>query len=335
MDEEAMATRLEDTIWHTEVPTADVNGMARLALSEAAHAKGIKVVLTGEGADEHFAGYADFWADRFRESDQAWPASLSEGDNLFEAYQAFTKKPSIMTTLSSSSARVVSEETKKMLNYSATGCHIDRITQIPFAPWTEKLMSKAPETVLVENLSDDILDKIANKWHPLHTSEYIWGKAVLCNHILRYIGDNIDMVHHIETRPPFLDHKVTEYANNIPPSLKMKYEPGNEPFLEKHVLRQAMKPFITEEIYNRRKHPFFGPSKYTKNGPMHKICQKLLTKENVEQIGFIEWDTARDNMDRAFIEKDPFAMRRTLVTSQFVVLSQKFGVKKAEPPLDN
>ena len=84
MDEQAMATRLEDTIWHSESPTADVNGMARLAMSEIAHARGIKVVLTGEGADEHFSGYADFWADRFREPDQAWPSSLSEGENLFD-----------------------------------------------------------------------------------------------------------------------------------------------------------------------------------------------------------------------------------------------------------
>jgi asparagine synthase (glutamine-hydrolysing) len=65
MDEKATASGLEDTIWHTETPTADVNGMARLAMAETAHAKGIKVVLTGEGADEHFSGYTDFWADRF------------------------------------------------------------------------------------------------------------------------------------------------------------------------------------------------------------------------------------------------------------------------------
>jgi asparagine synthase (glutamine-hydrolysing) len=335
MDEKAMASRLEDTIWHTETPTADVNGMARLAMAEAAHAKGIKVVLTGEGADEHFSGYADFWADRFREPDQTWLPSLSEGDNLFKAYEEFTKKPSIMSTLGTSSVRVIPEEVKKKLNNSSTGCQIDRFTQVPFASWTDHFIGQGPEAVLVERLGDRILEKIAKKWHPLHTSEYIWGKSILCNHILRYIGDNIDMVHHIETRPPFLDHHVTEYANNIPPSLKMKYDPGNEPFLEKHVLRQAMKPFITEEIYNRRKHPFLGPSKYSEDGPMHTICKKLLTKENVEQVGFLDWDSVQDNLNRSFIDKDPFAMRRTLTSVQYVVLSKRFGVKKAIPPLDN
>ncbi|KIN08789.1 hypothetical protein OIDMADRAFT_108177 [Oidiodendron maius Zn] len=339
MDEQAMATRLEDTIWHTESPTADVNGMARLAMSEIAHARGIKVVLTGEGADEHFSGYADFWADRFREPDQAWPPSLSEGENLFDSYKAFTKKPNIMATLGPSNAKPVSEEDKKMLNNSVTGCQIDKFTQIPFASWTNKFANKSPQAILAEKLGDRVLDKIANKWHPLHTSEYIWTKSILCNHILRYIGDNIDMVHHVETRPPFLDHNVTEYANNIPPSLKMKYDPESDaeqgPFLEKHVLRQAMKPFITEEIYNRRKHPFLGPAKYTENGPMHTICKKLLTKENVEQVGFLDWDAVEDSLNKAYIHKDPFAMRRTLVSAQLVVLSQRFKVKRSEPPLDN
>jgi asparagine synthase (glutamine-hydrolysing) len=51
----------------------------------------------------------------------------------------------------------------------------------------------------------------------------------------------------------------------------MKYNPEQGTFLEKHVLRQAMKPFISEEIYNRRKRPFIGLSKYTENGPLHQL----------------------------------------------------------------
>jgi asparagine synthase (glutamine-hydrolysing) len=172
---------------------------------------------------------------------------------------------------------------------------------------------------------------MVNKWHPLHAAEYIWSKSILAKHILRYVGDNVDMVHHIETRPPFLDHFVTEYANYIPPSLKMKYDSEQGAFLEKHILRQAMKPFITEEIYNRRKHPFFGPAKYTENGPMHKVFQRLLTEENVRQVGFLDWDVVQSNLDKAFRDKDPFAFRFSLSAAQFIVLSQRFHVKRAEP----
>jgi asparagine synthase (glutamine-hydrolysing) len=102
----------------------------------------------------------------------------------------------------------------------------------------------------------------------------------------------------------------------------MKYDSEQGGFLEKHILRQAMKPFITEEIYNRRKHPF--------NGPMHKVFQRLLTEENVRQVGFLDWDVVQSNLDKAFRDKDPFAFRFSLSAAQFVVLSQRFHVKRAE-----
>jgi asparagine synthase (glutamine-hydrolysing) len=333
MDEEAMASRLEDTIWHSELPTSDVNGMARLAMSEVAHSRGFKVVLTGEGSDEHFGGYADFWSDRFREPDLSWEPSLSERDNLYEAYKKWTSTPTSVVGIFGT-AKAPPETTQKMLNYNSTGCQISRLSQVPFASWTDQYTEKAPETVLAEGLDDHVADAIMNKWHPLHASEYIWSKTILGKHILRYIGDNIDMVHHIESRPPFLDHMVTEYANHIPPSLKMKYDTETGAFLEKHILRQAVKPFITEEIYNRRKHPFVGLSKYKENGPLHKVCQRLLTEENVKQVGFLDWDMVQTALDKTFKERDSFAFRHTLAAAQFVVLAQRFQVKTAEPPKD-
>lgn len=48
MDEEALAARFEDTTWYSEVPLPDLNGMGRLALADAVHAQGIKVVITGQ-----------------------------------------------------------------------------------------------------------------------------------------------------------------------------------------------------------------------------------------------------------------------------------------------
>lgn len=48
MDEEALAARFEEGVWHSEIPLPDLNGMGRLALAEAVHAQGIKVVITGE-----------------------------------------------------------------------------------------------------------------------------------------------------------------------------------------------------------------------------------------------------------------------------------------------
>lgn len=48
MDEEAIASRLEDVVWHSEAPLPNVNAAGRVAVAEAAHAKGLKVILTGK-----------------------------------------------------------------------------------------------------------------------------------------------------------------------------------------------------------------------------------------------------------------------------------------------
>lgn len=48
MNEAALAQGLEDVVWYSEVPVADVNGVGRLAMAELAHSKGLKVVLTGQ-----------------------------------------------------------------------------------------------------------------------------------------------------------------------------------------------------------------------------------------------------------------------------------------------
>lgn len=48
MDEQSLASRLEDVTWHSESPLPDVNGMGRLAMAERARAAGLKVVLTGQ-----------------------------------------------------------------------------------------------------------------------------------------------------------------------------------------------------------------------------------------------------------------------------------------------
>ncbi|KAL1965993.1 hypothetical protein VTN77DRAFT_4933 [Rasamsonia byssochlamydoides] len=139
------------------------------------------------------------------------------------------------------------------------------------------------------------------------------------------------MVHHVESRTPFLDHHLTEYANSLPPSLKVKYDPVTKTFREKYILREAVKPFVTEEIYNRTKQPYMGPVRFAENGPMHQAFRKLVTQENVAQLGFVDWSRTERLVERAFVEKDPVAFRYAMAVAQFVVLAQRFGVKTAQP----
>ncbi|KAB8270195.1 hypothetical protein BDV30DRAFT_229209 [Aspergillus minisclerotigenes] len=328
LDEEAIAARLEDTVWYSEIPAANVNGMGRLAVAEAAHAMGKKVILTGEGSDEHFSGYSDLLPNFLLEPDYSWPQSLAKQSDFAEAWKVMEERNQILAM----GMDEVAGPTKRMLNNTTLCARLSTFTTLPYSSWTDQLALRSPATAFAENFGVQVLHKMMEKWHPLHSTQYQWMKSVLANYILRYIGDNIDMVHQIETRPPFLDHYVTEYANNIPPSLKIKYDPESKTFREKNILREAMKPFVTEEIYNRTKHPFVGPFTYQEDGPVHKSLKRLLTEENVNQLGFFDNDRVQSDLVKAFRDKDGVCFQRALAVAQYVVLGQRFRVKKAQDP---
>ena len=263
-----------------------------------------------------------------REPDHAWPElNLSDSDR-----QRATREADANRFFFSEARAERSEPTANMMNHTTTSQFIVRATALPLAPWVlDGYGHLNAEAAMIENLDGQVRDNIVNKWHPLHTGMYLWSRTTFQNFLLRYIGDNVDMVHHVESRTPFLDHHVTEYAMGLPPSLKIKYDPKTGLYHEKHILKEAMKPFITDEIYKRKKWPFLGPLKYPENGPLHNLHKALITKENVEQLGFLDWDVARETVDRAFIKKEPLAFRSAVVIGQMITLGQRFGVKTARP----
>lgn len=166
--------------------------------------------------------------------------------------------------------------------------------------------------------------------HPLHTSQYVWTKSILPNLILTCMGDRMEMAHSIEGRPPFLDHRLTEYVNNLPPTAKIRRDQKTGVVVEKWILREAGKPFITETMYSRKKHPFTAPNIYPVDGPLHQLFKRLITYENVEALGFIDWLKVKDLLHEAFNLSNPASLRFAFNLAQWVILSKRFGVEKGK-----
>jgi len=104
---------------------------------------------------------------------------------------------------------------------------------------------------------------------------------------------------HREGRKPFLDHNMTEYANSLPPSMKLRptikddshYKSPTEEtkgcdYFENLVFREAARPFVTDEIDRKRKHPYGAPLQYSVDGPLHRLMKRLVTEENIADLGF-------------------------------------------------
>ena len=123
-----------------------------------------------------------------------------------------------------------------------------------------------------------------------------------------------------------------EYVNALPPTLKIRYDPELDTMTEKWVLRQASRPFITQELYERKKHPYSAPSVYPVGGPMFKLMRKLVTRTEVEELGFVDWGKVEGLVERAFESQDQVALREVFGVAQWVVLGKRFGVPKAVEP---
>ncbi|KFY08126.1 hypothetical protein V492_06525 [Pseudogymnoascus sp. VKM F-4246] len=331
VDEAALAARLEDAIWYSETPFPEMSGVSKLALSEKVHSLGLKVVLTGQGSDEHFGGYPEFYPDAIQEADFSWPPLQIPETEREDCWRDACENKGDLP--SGDCNFKVPLSTSRMGNHTNTIREVAKLGHLPFLPWTDQYSSAGdPETLLAEGINGQAREMMADKWHPLHTSEYIWTKSFLPTYILRYCGDNVDMAYSVESRLPFLDHHLSEYANHLPPSLKVKYDATTKTFNEKYILREAVRPFITDEIYTQRKKAFCGPTRYEKGGPVYQTLHRLLTKENVDRLGFVDAHLAQDYLNRAFRGDDPTAFHSAMLIAQFVALSRCFDVETAKVP---
>lgn len=253
MDEQGFASRFEDATWHCEHHNPDLNYVGKFALSEVPRELGFKVVLTGEGSDEHFTGYHIYLPDLLREPDLSWDAGLPEDERIRLLSEAEGDTSRYYSSIGADGSNYNISEGRRKLNGISTVASMSAFIPPVFADWTSELHFKDPQDVIADDIEPAVLEKMQKKWHPVNTAQYVWTQRHLPNQFMSCLGDRTEMAHSIEGRTPFLDHHLTEYVNGLPPSLKMKQKSGND-FCSKHILREAMKPFVTEEIYEQKKH---------------------------------------------------------------------------------
>ena len=334
MNESKFAENFADATFLSEHHNPDLNYVGKFALSKLAHDHGFKVILSGEGSDEHFGGYWHFHPDFLRAPDQTFPTYRLDEDQRAGLTSALegSSRPGYKGT-STGFIADSSSIARRNLNGTSIASLLWTVTMADFAAWTKCYGDLDRQETRANNPDNATLTLIRDSWHPLHTSQYIWSKSILPNLILTCMGDRMEMGHSIEGRPPFLDHHLTEYVNGLPPNMKIKYDPVTNELTEKWILREAAQPYILDELYRRKKHPFSAPIEYKRGGPLHAMLLELVTSRNVEQLGFLDVDMVTKRFEAAFSDEgDHNAMRYVITVAQWIVLSQRFGIDKAEPP---
>ena len=270
-----------EVIWHTETPILRTAPAPLFRLSRRVRKSGFKVVLTGEGADEIFAGYNIFREDKVRRFWARDPASTLRPRLLEKLY------PYIFSE-GNGKARVFLENFfRKDLE------RVDSPVYSHLLRWqnTRQLQSFFTDSLRADSGSlNRFIDRYQLQlpsdfisWDPLSRAQYTESKIFLSNYLLCSQGDRMAMANSIEGRYPFLDHRVVELAARIPAQYRMSG------LNEKFVLKKAAQGIIPDEIINRSKQPYRAPISrcfFGKSAPAY--VDELLSDKNIKHAGYFE-----------------------------------------------
>lgn len=268
-------------IWHTETPIIRTAPAPLFMLSKLVRESNFKVVLTGEGADEIFAGYNIFKEDKVRRFWARQPDSAARPKLLEKLY------PYIFSSANSRSRRFLEGFFKRDL--SAT----DSPVYSHLLRWhnTSQLKSFMADGIrqggggiggFVERYCATLPEDFMS-WDPLSRAQYTEIRIFLSNYLLSSQGDRMAMANSIEGRFPYLDHRVIEFAAKLPGKLRIS---GLE---EKYLLKQAARKAIPVELVKRPKQPYRAPISSCFFGD-HQLdyVDAMMSESQIKQKGYFD-----------------------------------------------
>ncbi len=288
--EQQLADEYRDSVRAAETTFINAHGVAKYMLSKAVRDAGIKVVFTGEGADEILGGYPPFRRDvLLYNSEQQDPVIMQQ--LLADMRESNKATGDLMTHDAAPPAELASVQRRlgwvpsAILSFAQMGISTRKLFRRDFL---DRVAGIDPFESSLNRLP--IHERVAGR-DPLNQSLYIWSKVVLPNYVLTLLGDRMEMAHSIEGRVPFLDHRVAEYAAKIPINMKIRG------MREKHVLREAIRDVVIEPVYNREKHPFTTPPSKSAHAPMWRLFEEVMHSEALDNQPVFDPKAARALLD--------------------------------------
>ena len=250
--EEDLRGAIEEFAYFSDEPSADAGALPVWFLSKLCKTK-TTVALSGEGADELFGGYLTYRANRLAARARLLPRTISE-----LALAGFQYWP-------------VSDE-KISFEYK-----VKRFLEGSLMPparahvYWNGTFSDAEKSALLKQGLPDSLNRILAELDglpptPDDLAPYLWfdQKYFLADDILTK-SDRMSMAHSVEVRPPFLDHRLVEFAAKLPASFKIR---GTQ---QKFILKELMKDKLPTEILKRKKIGFDIPAHEWLRGPLRSL----------------------------------------------------------------
>ena len=263
----------EKVVWHLDQPIADDACLANFMVAELA-SRDVKMVLTGEGGDELFAGYARY-----------------AGERLSPLFQHLPK--AAKSTALRMSGHLPGLRRQKLALFAL--CQSGEVNRI--ANWFPLFNSEAKHSLLSEDFRHSINGNTPSAVFaehlgrtdakaPLNRMLYVDTKLWLPDDLLAR-GDKTSMAASLEARVPLLDHKLVEFAASLPPQLKVKG------LTRKYLLRKVSQALLPPEIISRKKKGFPMPMslwfrKEARRFLRDALCPSALQRRGLFNPAFVE-----------------------------------------------
>jgi asparagine synthase (glutamine-hydrolysing) len=285
------------TILHSESPVLRTAPAPMQLLSRLVRQSNVKVVLTGEGADEVLGGYDIFKEAKVRQFWARQPQS--------------TWRPGLLKRLYPYLDLTTAQSAAYLKEFFGVGL------QHPEDPFFSHLPRWATTAQCKLFLSDDFRAQIDGtaterlratlpadvaRWHSFNRAEYLEARTLLPSYLLSSQGDRMLMASSVEGRFPFLDHRLIEFANQLHPAYKMRV------LTEKHLLKEAIRSRLPATTVDRHKQPYRAPDAAAFLGPQAPdYVNELMARERLARYGYFDPEKVSRLMSKLKRAKTPAA----------------------------
>lgn len=305
-----IAENFPQVVWHSEFPLLRTSPSPMYSLSKEVRKNNIKVVITGEGADELLAGYSIFKENKIRhfwakdKNSKLRPLLLKK---LYPYIAALQKvNPNALKLffgykLENTDSPIYSHllrwnNTSNILN------HLDKTFKDQLSGFDQYKRLLAGLNGNLDNLD------------PLAKAQYLEIVIFLSGYLLSSQGDRMGMANSVEGRYPFLDYRIIEFCAQLPPDYKMKG------LKEKVLLKSLMKGRLPEEILNRPKQPYRAPILSSFLGDdAPEYVNEVLSETEIKKAGIFNPDSVKRLLvkmksGKAYSEIDNMALTAIIST---------------------
>ncbi|HWA56743.1 MAG TPA: asparagine synthase (glutamine-hydrolyzing) [Gemmatimonadales bacterium] len=271
----SIAASFPDAVRHTETPLVRTAPVPMYLLAKLTRERGIKVVLTGEGADELFLGYDLFKEVLVRRFCLRQPGSKWR-PRLFDRLYPYLAEGSKGGEFWQRSFLDAGRPDDPLFSHMPRILLTSRIKEF----YTPEFAGEAARGEPLQKLRDELPARF-QEWSPVNQAAYLEMVTLLSPYLLCSQGDRVGMAHAVEGRFPFLDHRLYEFASALPVGSRL------HGLKEKYILKRWASTLIPREVTERHKQPYRAPdapSFFAPDAPAY--VAEMLDPATVKALGY-------------------------------------------------